>query len=215
VFINGYPVILNLKDRACLIIGGGALAWEKLEGLLAVEALVTVQATRLDDNIRQLVDSGEVEWRNRHYAEGDVQGFFMAIAADLDRSQNAQIFADAESNGVLINCLDDPPHCQFIYPSLFRQGDLTVSISTNGKCPTLAVRLKQRFGAELGPEYAEFLNIAGDLRDDVASKLSTFNDRKKFWYEVVDSDALALIRNGEFEQSEALMRAILDRHAGV
>jgi siroheme synthase-like protein len=185
----GYPVFLDLAGRACVVIGAGPLAEEKVHGLRAAGA--------------------EVRWLERSYEPGDLAGCFLAVAADMDRSRNAAIYAEALSRNVLLNCLDDPPHCQFIYPSIHRQGDLVVAISTTGRCPALAVRLRQDLATRLGPEYAEFLRIMGGLRERIARLLPDFAARKALWYRLVDSPAISLLREGHVERAQSELERIL------
>jgi siroheme synthase-like protein len=192
----GYPVILNLERKRCLVIGGGAAAEERVEGLLAAGAEVGVLAPDLTPWLKELAGIGEVRWIERHYRPGDLAGWFMAVAVDDDRSRNTELYAEAEREGVLFNALDDPSHCRFVYASVHRQGDLVVAVSTTGKCPALAVRLREWLGRELGREYAEFLGIAGRLRGVVERRLPDTARRKALWYRLVDSRALERLRQG-------------------
>ncbi|HBY59363.1 MAG TPA: precorrin-2 dehydrogenase [Solibacterales bacterium] len=162
-----YPVMLNLGGRPCLVVGDGREAEPKVRELEAAGARVT--------------------WLRRPWQPGDLAGYFLAIAADDDRSHNAAIHAEALRCNVLFNALDDPPHCQFYFPSVHRQGDLVIAVSTNGKCPALAVRIKERLAAQYGPEYAKFLTLAASLRQKIAAAFPQFETRKRVWYALVDA----------------------------
>ncbi len=163
----GYPVVLDLENKACVVFGDGRQAKEKVEGLRAAGA--------------------SVRWIERDYRPGDLAGCFLAVVATGSRESSAAIFAEAERAGVLINVLDDPAHCRFVFPSIHRQGDLVIAVSTTGKCPALAVRLRERFQKEFGPEYAEFLRLARDLRERIASTTPDFPRRRRLWYWLVDT----------------------------
>ena len=184
----GYPVFLNVDQLRCLVIGTGREAEEKSAAL---------------------AECGAVVERHETYTPGSLAGFFLVISAGPDRSQNAAIFAEAEAAGILVNCLDDPPHCRFTFASVLRQGDLVIAISTSGACPALAVRLRERLQSQLGPEYAEFLSLARDLRQRLAEAVPDFQQRKQLWYSLVDSDLLEQLRQGDRDAAEQPLRAIL------
>lgn len=191
-----FPIFLNLEGRRCLVIGGNRMAAEKAMSLHAHGARVTVAAETMVDELTEAAMLGRVNWMRRDYRGGDLEGYFLAVSAPDDRSVNAQIFREAEERGVLFNALDEPPHCQFIFPSVHRQGDLVVAISTAGIAPALAVRLRERFGAELGPEYAAFLRLASEYRGDITTQLPDFARRRELWYRIVDSEIVELLKAG-------------------
>lgn len=192
-----YPIYLNLQDRRVVVIGGNKFAREKVEALLRAEACVMVIATELDPSLQELVNAQHITHLAREYHVGDLVGAFLVISALNDAEINAQIFREADTRNIPVNVVDDLPHCSFIAPSILRRGDLAVAISTSGKAPALAVRLRQKFEQEIGDEYARFLEIAGTLRAPLAAKFPDFETRKKRWYDLVDSDVLELLRAGE------------------
>lgn len=206
-----YPVLLDLRGRPCVVIGGGTIATGKVDGLLEAGAMVTVIAPELTPKLAALAAAGRVRHLARPYQTGDLAGAFLAIGATDDRAANAAVWEEATARNLLFNAVDDVPHCNFIAPSILRQGDLTVSISTSGKAPALAVRLKERLAPELGPEYARFLELAGQLRDGLAAAVPDFEQRKALWYRLVDSDVLSLLRAGD----EAGARARIEELTGV
>ena len=116
---------------------------------------------------------------------------------------------EAQRRNVLLNTVDDPPRCGFIAPAVVRRGDLAVAISTNGKAPALAVRLRQRLEGELGEEYGRFLSLAGTVRAPLASLHPDFGERRELWYRLVDSDVLDLLRQGEEDAARARFEEIL------
>jgi len=183
----GFAVNLNVEGRRALVVGSGEEAERKAASLAECGARVERRAT---------------------YAPGCAAGFFLVIAAGLSRAENAQLFEEGERERVLVNCLDDPPHCRFTFPSVLRRGALQIAISTAGRCPALAVRLRERLERELGPEYAEFLDLALAEREPLAARVAAFGARKRIWYELVDSDVLALLRQGDRAAALAVWRSI-------
>jgi siroheme synthase-like protein len=206
-----YPVLLDLRGRTCVVIGGGTIATGKVEGLLEAGASVTVIAPQLSASLAALAAAGRVRHLARAYQPGDLAEAFLAVGATDDRAANAAVWAEAQARNLLFNAVDDVPHCNFIAPSILRQGDLTVAISTSGKAPALAVRLKEKLAPELGPEYARFLELAGDLREGLAAAVPDFEARKALWYRLVDSDVLALLKSGD----EPAARARIAELTGV
>ncbi len=193
-----YPVSLQLQDRLCIVVGGGKIAEGKVDGLLAAHALVTVISPDLTPSLSTCAAAGKITWQPRLYRPGDLQGAFLVICATDRREINAQVWQEASANSQLVNVVDDTPYCNFIAPSILRQGDLTIAISTAGNAPVLAVRLKERLQRELGPQYAHFLALAGKLRQPLAQHVPDFETRKALWYRLVDSDVLDLLeRNDE------------------
>lgn len=184
---HGYPVVLDLETRRCLVVGGGRAAELRVEELLAAGAEVTVEAAALTPRLAELAAGGALRWVARDYQSGDAEGFLLIVAAREGRELNHEIFAEAERRGALVNCYDDPEHCRFAFPSVHRQGDLVIAISTNGKCPAMAVRLRERFQDEFGPAYAAFLRRAGKLRTRLADRVPEFDRRRQLWFRRVDS----------------------------
>lgn len=183
-----YPVFLDLRGRPCLVVGSGPLAEEKVHGLCAAGAVVT---------------------HRQGYEEGDLDGMVLAIVCAQPPDVTETIWQEALRRNVLINTVDDIPHCGFLAPSVVRRGDLAVAISTNGKAPALAVRLRQRLEGELGEEYGRFLALAGTVRTPLAARRPDFGERRELWYRLVDSDVLDLLRQGDEEAARARFEEIL------
>jgi siroheme synthase-like protein len=195
--VKTYPVFLvGLEQRRCLVIGGGTEAERKIAGLLECGAAVSVLDADPVSGIRSLAEAGRVHWIERGYRAGDLAGAFLVIVAGPDRQTVERIWNEARERGTLVNVLDEPAHCSFIAGSVVRRGPLTVAVSTGGRAPALAVRLRERLERELGPEYAEFLELAADLRPALAARLADPRARRSLWYALVDSDVMELLRAG-------------------
>jgi precorrin-2 dehydrogenase/sirohydrochlorin ferrochelatase len=153
-----YPLLLDLTDRLCVVVGAGTVGRRKLDGLLAAGARVRV----VDPEPPPLPSM--IELRRRPYRHGDLDGALLAIAACSDRATNATIAADAHAAGILVNVVDDPAAGNFVLPAVLRRGALTVSVASDGASPALAALLRDRLEAELGPEWATVAEIAAALR---------------------------------------------------
>jgi len=205
-----YPVYIEMRDQPCVVIGGGKIAEGKVDGLLAVEAKVTIIAPQLTPRLQDLAAQNRVRYLSRAFQPGDLAGAFMVICATDQQDINHQVWQEATANHQLVNVVDDTPRCNFIAPSILRKGDLTIAISTSGKAPALAVRLKERLQREIGPEYGRFLELAGELREPLARHIPNFETRKALWYELVDSGILDVLARGD----EAAAREIISRVVG-
>ena len=204
-----YPIFLNLQDRLCIVIGGGKVAEGKVDGLLAAGALVRVVSTALTPALEQMAGQERISHVARAYAPGDLAGSFLAISATDDPAVNEQVWQEANARNLLVNVVDDTPHCNFIAPAILRQGDLAIAISTSGKAPALAVRLREQIRPLVGPEHARFLELAGSLRGRLAAQRPSFAERRALWYQLVDSDVLDLLRRGEESAARQRMTEIM------
>jgi precorrin-2 dehydrogenase/sirohydrochlorin ferrochelatase len=173
-----FPIFLKLTNRPCIVIGAGHLAESKIESLLTASARVTVVAPAASDRIAAMADSGEITWHQRDYATGDLANQFLVVAATNVPAVNRAVFAEAESSGVLINAVDDPPFCDFYFPSVVRRGDLQIAISTAGHSPALAQQLRKEINALLPLDTGDWLAELGNLRREVL-QLEPLNDARK------------------------------------
>jgi siroheme synthase-like protein len=201
-----YPVFLDLRGRRCVVVGGGTVAAAKCRELAHAGARVRVIASEPSPELRAVVseEAERVELLERAYRDGDLAGTFLAFAERGDDGLLARVFAEAEARQVFCNAQDRLPYCSMIAPAVLRRGDLAVAISTAGRAPALAVRLRDELAARLGPEYAELLELAGRLRPLITARVPDFEERRRRWYALVDSDVLALLRQGRRSEAEAL-----------
>ncbi|HLJ07849.1 MAG TPA: siroheme synthase CysG, partial [Acidimicrobiia bacterium] len=204
-----YPVTLDLDGRRCVVIGGGPGAEGKIDGLLESGAEVTVVGVTVTDGIAALAAAGRISWLRRPYAAGDLDGAMLAIAATGAPEINARIHADARRARVLLNALDDVAHCDFAAPATVRRGDLTIAVSTAGKAPALARRLRERLSQEFGPEWGRLVEVLGDARAAVGKRTTDFPTWAERWSRALDQDLIGLIRSGdEAAVVDALRRAL-------
>lgn len=205
-----YPIFLNdLHRRHCLVIGGGHEAQRKVAGLLECDANVTLISATATEQLQTWAEEKRITWLQRGYRPGDLKGAFLVICQGDDPEINAQVWQEGEAEGALVNVMDDVPHCNFVAGSVVRQGPLVVAISSSGAAPTLSVRLRQRLQQELGPEYAELLEMMQARRQSMAAHIPSFAERRRRWYELVDSDVLDLLRAGRRDLAREQMDEIL------
>ena len=194
-----YPVFLDLRGRRAVLIGGGAVAEQKVRGLVAAGAHVTVVSPDLSAGLTDLALRGAIEVRRRPYRGGDLAGAWLAIAATDDRAVNEAVYAEAERLGIPLNAVDDLEHCSFIAPAIHHEGDITVAVSTGGKSPALAVRLRQRIARLVGRAEARLCALLGELRPELAERVPDARARTALWYAIVDSDVIDFARRGDSE----------------
>jgi len=187
-----YPVYLNMKGRSCFVLGGCALAEEKAQGLVAAEARVTVIAPEVTRGLAELALHGRIDLVDRRYRRGDLRTAFLVLVVNQSSAVTGGVWEETRGRNVLVNTVDDVPHCDFIAPAIVRRGDLAIAISTGGKAPVLAVRLRQRLESEVGDEHARFLELAGSLRAPLARRWPDLETRRALWYRLIDSDEFFL-----------------------
>jgi siroheme synthase-like protein len=194
-----YIACLRLTARRCVVIGGGEVGLEKVEGLLACDGDVTLIAPEAHPELAQLALEGSIRWEQREYQSGDLDGALIAIAATDDTDLNIRVFEDAEARSMLVNVVDVPPLCNFILPAIVRTGPLAVAISTAGASPALAKRMKREIGELFGEPYALLAILLNDARGWAKATLPTYQDRKQFFESIVngDPDPIELLRDGD------------------
>jgi siroheme synthase-like protein len=212
-----YIACLKLKGRRCLVVGGGDIGLEKVEGLLACDAKVVLVAPDAIEPLAALAAEGSIEWERREYRGEDLERTFIAIAATNDTDVNIRVYEDAERRAMLVNIVDVPPLCNFILPAIVRTGPLAIAISTAGASPALAKRMKREVAELFGEEYARLAVVLNDARGWAKGTLPTYQDRKEFFEGIVngDPDPVALIRDGLEPELLALIEAAKERAASA
>jgi precorrin-2 dehydrogenase / sirohydrochlorin ferrochelatase len=199
-----YPVNLNLAGRRCLVVGGGRVAAQKVQGLLAAGAVVHVVAPEIDD---ELAARPGVTVERRPYRRGEVAGYRLVITATDDRSVNAAVAADGEDAGVWVNSADDPVNCAFTLPAVVRRGPIMITASTAGRSPAMATWLRRRLEAEIGPEYEVLLGLLEEQRDELRGRGVPTEGLS--WQEALDSGMLDLVRAGRVDEARERLQACL------
>jgi precorrin-2 dehydrogenase/sirohydrochlorin ferrochelatase len=213
-----YIACLKLTGRRCLVVGGGDIGLEKVEGLLACGGDVTLIAPVAHPELEDLAREGSIEWHRRAYAGAeDLEGVFMVIAATDDSEVNIGVFDDAEQRAMLVNVVDVPPLCNFILPAIVRTGPLAIAISTAGASPALAKRMKRQISELFGEEYARLAVILNDARGWAKGTLPTYQDRKEFFEGIVngDPDPIELLREDQETAVLAIVESAKERAAAA
>jgi len=202
-----YPIFLEIADRPCLVVGGGAVAQRKVEGLLAAGAQVTVVSPRLTAGLVVLRQQGRIQHIARGYVPGDLAGFILAIVASDDRAVNDAVAQEARQRGVWVNAVDDPANCDFIMPSVVRRGDLMIAISTGGGSPALARKVREDLEEFLGEGYDLLLDLVAEVRQEL--KGEGLQPPPAAWNAALDRELRALLAQGKRQQArERLLRAL-------
>ena len=212
-----YIACLKLTGRKCLVVGGGEIGLEKVEGLLACDGRVTLMAPHAVPELEALAAEGSIEWERREYGGAeDLEGVFIAIAATDDTDTNIRVYEDAERRAMLVNIVDVPPLCNFILPAIVRTGPLAIAISTAGASPALAKRIKREIADSFGEPYARLAELLNEVRGWAKGTLPTYQDRKVFFESIVngDPDPVELLRAGD-EQAVRDLIAAAQRSTGV
>ena len=207
-----YPVFLDVRGRRAIVVGGGAVAEQKVRGLVAAGAHVTVVSPDVTPALGALVRRNAIELKRRPYRRGDLEGAWLAIAATDDRGTNGTVWAEAEQLGVPLNAVDDLEHCSFIAPAVHREGDITVAVSTAGKSPALAVRLRERIARLVGRAEARLCELLGELRRELAERVPDAPARTDLWYRIVDSDVIDFVRRGDIEGARGRIAELVGPH---
>jgi precorrin-2 dehydrogenase / sirohydrochlorin ferrochelatase len=202
-----YIACLKLTGRRCVVIGGGDVGLEKVEGLLASDADVILVAPEARPELVQLALEGSIRWERRPYEPHDLDGCLIAIAATNDTDVNIRVFEDAEQRAMLVNVVDVPPLCNFILPAIVRTGPLAIAISTAGASPALAKRMKREVGELFGEPYAMLAVLLNEARGWAKATLPTYQDRKQFFESIVngDPDPIELLREARFDEVRSLV----------
>jgi siroheme synthase-like protein len=213
-----YIACLRLSGRRCLVIGGGDVGLEKVEGLLACDGDVTLIAPDAIEPLQELAREDSIRWERREYAgRQDLEGVFIVIAATSGTDVNVAIFEDAERRAMLVNVVDVPPLCNFILPAIIRTGPLAIAISTAGASPALAKRIRNEIAEEYGEPYARLAVLLNEVRGWAKATLPTYQDRKVFFESIVngDPDPVELLRQGDDAAVQDLIEAARQSHQPV
>jgi precorrin-2 dehydrogenase / sirohydrochlorin ferrochelatase len=209
-----YIACLRLSSRRCVVVGGGEIGLEKVDGLLACDGEVTLISPEAVPALEEYAREGSIRWERRSYAGGeDLEGVLMAIAATDDTDVNIAVYDDAERRAMLVNVVDVPPLCNFILPAIVRTGPLAIAISTAGASPALAKRMKREIEGQFGEEYARLAVLLNEARGWAKATLPTYRERKEYFESIVngDPDPIELLRAGDERDSESAVRELIAR----
>lgn len=174
-----FPAFLKLAGRRCLVVGAGKVAEEKISGLILTGANIRVVAPQSTPGIRALARLKKIRLVSRPFRASDLSGAFLVVAASSSPALHAAIYTQARRRGILCNVVDDPDHCDFYYGAVVRRGALQIAISTEGRSPALAQRLRKEIAREFGPEYESWLAEIGEIRKQLSADEKLSPARRK------------------------------------
>jgi precorrin-2 dehydrogenase / sirohydrochlorin ferrochelatase len=204
-----YPIMIDLTGREVLVVGGGLVAGRKITTLIEYGASVSVVAKELSPELKNLADSGKVKYLGGEFSMVFLKDKFLAFAATDDQELNRRISLAAHAKGMLINAVDQPSDCTFIVPSIIRRGDLIVAVSTSGKSPALAKRIREQLTSLFGHEYELFLRMMGKVRANVLAKGAEQKENSNLFHSLVDSGLLDAIRANDLKKAAMILSDIL------
>ena len=202
-----YPVFLELKDRPCLVVGGGNVAVQKVSGLLAADAAVIVVSPKLRPELQALLEEGTITHIAREYEEQDIAGMQLVMVATDDGAVNHQVAADCRRRQVWVNASDDPPNCDFILPSVVRKGKITLAASTSGSSPALARRLREELEVYLSDDFEPLADLLAEVRQELRAHHIVVG--AETWQHAIDGQLRALLAQRRYGQARARLLARL------
>jgi precorrin-2 dehydrogenase / sirohydrochlorin ferrochelatase len=206
-----YPLFVELAGRKAVVIGGGTVAERKIETLLEYGAVVHVISRDLTPELQDRLKNGDIRLISREFDESHIIGAFIVIAATNDKGLNQRVSEAAKGLNILVNAVDQPEECSFIVPSIIKRGDLLIAVSTSGKSPALARRIRETLAAQFGKEYEYFLNMMARIRKLLLSEDISEGERGRIFYELVDSSILESIRKQDLPTVASALERILRR----
>ncbi|MGD9162592.1 MAG: bifunctional precorrin-2 dehydrogenase/sirohydrochlorin ferrochelatase [Desulfobacteraceae bacterium] len=206
-----YPIMVDLTGREVLVVGGGSVAGRKIETLLEYGAVVNVVSRELSPEIKNYVDTDKIRYLGEEFSMVFLKDKFLVIAATDDAGLNRRISQVADEKGMLINAVDQPADCNFIVPSIVKKGDLIVAVSTSGKSPALAKKIRKQLTDYFGDEYELFLRMMGKIRNEVLASGTDQKENSGIFHRIVDSELFETVKTGDFSSAARILTGILGR----
>ncbi len=199
-----YPILLNIQGRKCLVVGGGPVALRKVKALLEHGANVEIVSPTFCPELNQLATDGAIRAIQRDYKSEDLQHTFIAIAATDDAKTNERVAAEARRRGILVNLVDDPKNSDFIVPSYLKRGDVIIAVSTSGRSPALARKIRSELENDFKAEYEQLAVVADEVRSELKQQGITVSSDA--WQEVLSLNSLMeLLRQGKNQEAKEIM----------
>ncbi len=193
-----YPVNLNIANRLCVVIGGGSVALRKVKNLLDCDAVVRIVSPYVEPGLKKIILKNQLEWFEREYAKGDLQGAFLAFAATSDPDVQLQVKEEAHKYQAILNSADDPVGSDFHVPAHFRRGKMLVTVSTGGGSPAMSKQIRERLELDFGSEYEVVVDFLAMVREDVVNGEVDSSTRQKLFHNLLKVDLLGLVRESNW-----------------
>lgn len=212
--VKYYPVMIDISNKSCVVIGGGKVAERKVLSLLRHDAKVTVISPNITEKLKELQGKDKIKWMKRAYQWGDLHGYYLVYIATDNKKINERCLEEAREENVLVNVVDQPAKCNFIVPASIRRGDLHITVSTNGKSPMLSKKIREDLEETFGEEYVEYIKALGDLRKIVLKEIDDVEIRKKVFQQCIYSDLLKQYKSGEIKDIKKALMALYNKIMG-
>jgi len=210
-----YPIFVQLEGKKVVVVGGGNVAHRKVLALLECGAAIYLAGRELTPELKQMVEKREIHFLGREFKDEYLNNAFMIIAATDDKDLNHQISTSAREKGVWVNAVDQPSDCDFIVPSILKRGDLQIAISTSGKSPALARKIRKGLEAQFGQEYETFLAMMGRLRKEILSLGLPQEENSRIFQKIVDADLLENFSDGSPQKMAEYLKNILPEQVNL
>ena len=195
---NYFPVYLDLAGRQCLVVGGGEVAVSRIESFLHAGAEVTVIAENAHDRIQSWAENGRVRWLRRRVRASDTDGAFLVVITTDEKTEKSEVCSRCRMSRQLVNSHDDATNSNFIYPAVARSGPIQVAVTSSGKSPAMAQRLRDRIKRDLLTDsLGQLADFLGSKRPLVIKSLPTYQVRKQFWSAVLESSLPDLLKEND------------------
>lgn len=210
---NYYPVFMDIGQQSVLVVGGGTIAWRKVETLLEYGAIVHIVSPRLIPELLALVDNQKCLWAQKEYSGGDIEGAVLVFSCTEKEEVNAQVALDAKRAFKPVNVVDDPAKCSFIVPSILQRGDLSIAVSTGGSSPIVARQIREELEQNYGEEYSDYLALLREWRHKIKQSLPPVK-RQEFWKIATSLEVKELVKAKRFSAVKGVIedcfRSLLD-----
>jgi precorrin-2 dehydrogenase/sirohydrochlorin ferrochelatase len=207
-----YPLFIDISQKHCTVVGGGSIAARKTKDLISYGAKIRLISKEICDELKHYAENKTIEWVSENYKEGQINGSFLVIAATNNNKVNKQIYEEAKQKGIMVNVIDSPELCSFIVPSRVVQGDLNIAISTNGKSPLLSKKIRQELESYYGPEYAEFIDIIGNIKTRSLTEISSEYFRRELLNDVFSLNWLEKIKASNSSSLKAEIEILFKKY---
>jgi precorrin-2 dehydrogenase/sirohydrochlorin ferrochelatase len=205
-----YPVLIKLEGKKAVVVGGGVIAQRKVDTLLSCDAEVYVVARELTSLLSRYLEEGRIGFLGHEFRDDLLDGAFMVIAATDDPLLNRKVSEEAWKRGLLVNVIDQPADCNFIVPSILKRGDLLVAVSTSGKSPAFAKKVREELEDQFGDEYGAFLLLMGRVREEFLAQGLSQEENKRIFEEIVNSNMLEAIAKSDWDEVATILNTIMN-----
>jgi precorrin-2 dehydrogenase/sirohydrochlorin ferrochelatase len=205
-----YPVFMDIKDKDCLVVGGGSVGMRKAAMLVKCGAKVKVLSKQFSDKFADL-QTGTIDFKKKDYEKKDISGMFFVFAATDNYDVNQKIRNDAAKLGILCNIADSSDKSDFILPSIVERGDLVIAVSTSGSSPAMAKKVRLELEQSFGPEYEHFLTLMGNIRKKILLSRHASDDNKLIFHTLIDKGILRLIKENDEKTIDSILCDVLGK----